>query len=125
ASASDTTQASNTAPTAPSNLAATNQTSTSITMSWTASSGSVTEYRVERQNADAGWSQISPAGLTATTFTDTGLTASTTYHYRVYAVNGVGPSADSNQLRATTSAAAATFASADIGATPAGSTTVV
>jgi MoxR-like ATPase len=40
-------------------------------------------------------------------------------------VNGIGPSGYSNQLDASTSAAAATFASADIGATPAGSTTVV
>ena len=43
------------------------------------------------------------AGLAATSYTDTGLTNSTTYYYVVQAVNSAGTSANSNQVSATPS----------------------
>lgn len=57
-----------------------------ITVSWDAVSGA-TQYRVQRKN-DASWSTI--ATTKSTSYVNTGLTAGTTYSYRVLAcVNGV------------------------------------
>ena len=64
------------------------------------------------------------SGVTATTLVDAGRTASTTYEYRVRAENAAGLSAFSNVATVTTPTAG-TFTSADVNATPAGSTTVV
>ncbi|PYN30521.1 MAG: hypothetical protein DMD98_18850, partial [Candidatus Rokuibacteriota bacterium] len=73
-----------TPPTAPSNLTATPG-STQINLAWTASTDNVgvTAYRVERcQGAGCSdFAQIATPGATA--FSDTGLTPSTSYSYRV------------------------------------------
>ncbi|WP_297860039.1 NPCBM/NEW2 domain-containing protein [Meiothermus sp.] len=58
---------------------------TSIALSWNPSSGA-TGYILERRTPSTSFTQI--ATPTATTFTDTDLTASTTYTYRVKATNG-------------------------------------
>ncbi|GEM84827.1 NPCBM/NEW2 domain-containing protein [Meiothermus hypogaeus] len=58
---------------------------TSIALSWNPASGA-TGYILERRTTSTSFIQI--ATPTATTFTDTGLTASTTYTYRVKATNG-------------------------------------
>jgi glucose/arabinose dehydrogenase/chitodextrinase len=80
------------APSAPTTLVATAAGSSQINLSWTASTDNVgvTGYRVERcQGAGCTtWAQIgTPAG---TSFADTGLSASTTYRYRVRAVDAAG-----------------------------------
>ncbi len=49
-----------------------------------------------------GWTQV--AATSATTFSDTGLTPSTAYYYRVIATNGGGDSAPSSVASATTQA---------------------
>jgi chitodextrinase len=97
-----------TPPTAPSNLTATAASSSQINLAWTASTDNVgvTGYRVERcQSAGCNnFAQI--AAPTATTFNDTGLTASTSYSYRVRATDAADNlSAYSNVASATTSAA--------------------
>ena len=79
------------APTAPTALTATAASSTQINLSWTASTDNVgvTGYRVERcQGAGCStFTQIAtPMG---TTFSDTGLSASTSYSYRVRAADAV------------------------------------
>jgi Fibronectin type III domain len=84
-------------PAAPTNLAATAG-DTTITLTWTASTGA-TSYHVKRSSTSGGpYTQI--AAPTATTYTDTGLTDGTTYYYVVSAVNSVGESANSAQISA-------------------------
>jgi len=74
-----------TAPSVPIGLSATGASTSQIDLSWTASTDNVgvTGYQIFR-----GGSQISTA--TATTYSDTGLTASTTYTYSVRAMDAAG-----------------------------------
>ena len=99
------------APTAPSNRTATAASSNQINLSWTASSTSGVTYSVYR-GTTSGFTPSSgnlvASGITGTTYSNTGLAASTTYYYVVQAVNSAGSSPSSNQASATTSAAAAT-----------------
>lgn len=100
-----------TAPGPPTGLATSNVTSSSITLNWTAPSptdqtvaGAYTSglagYRIYR-----GPTQVGTVGLT-TSFTDTGLSASTLYSYTVRAIDNAGNvSADSNTAQDTTSPA--------------------
>lgn len=81
-----------TAPSAPSNLHLTATSTSSITLAWNASTDNVgvTGYRVERCTGAGctGFAQI--ATPTATFMTDSGLSAGTTYRYRVRAVDAAG-----------------------------------
>ena len=85
-----------TAPTAPTNLSATAASSTVVNLSWTAATDNVavTGYRVERCQG-AGCSVFTEIGQpTGTTFSDPGRSASTSYSYRVRAIdaaNNLGP----------------------------------
>src|SRR5258705_1112 len=89
ASASTPTPPDTTPPTAPANLTATAASASQINLAWTASTDNVgvTGYMVERCTGAAcsNFAQISAP--TATTFSDTSLTASTSYSYRVRATN--------------------------------------
>ncbi|TLX67158.1 MAG: fibronectin type III domain-containing protein, partial [Thaumarchaeota archaeon] len=102
------------APGSPTGLTATAASSSQINLSWTAPANNggsaITGYKIERStNGGTTWSTIvSNTGSTATTFSDTGLTASTTYMYRVSAINPVGTSSPSNTASATTQAPTAT-----------------
>src|SRR6266511_2092055 len=87
-----------TPPSAPTNLQVTGTTSSSVSLAWTASTDNVgvTGYDVFR-----GSTKVATA--TGTSFTDTGLNASTTYTYTVKARDAAGNlSAASNQVSATT-----------------------
>ena len=100
-----------TPPTAPSGLTATASGSAGVNLSWTASTDNigVTGYRVERCQGASCTSFAQIATPTGTTFSDTGLTASTTYRYRVRATDAAGNlSAYSAIASATTSATADT-----------------
>ncbi|MBV8634672.1 MAG: fibronectin type III domain-containing protein, partial [Burkholderiaceae bacterium] len=83
-----------TAPAAPTGLAVSGTTSTSISLSWSASSGA-TSYSVFRNGVSVGSS-------TSTSYTDSGLNPSTTYGYYVEAVNSAGTSAASSTVSGTT-----------------------
>jgi chitodextrinase len=87
------------APTAPSSLSAAAASATQINLSWTASTDnvSVTGYRIER-------CQGAIATPTTTSYSDTGLTAATSYSYRVRATDAAGNlSTHSSTASATTS----------------------
>ncbi|MBN1313318.1 MAG: glycoside hydrolase family 9 protein, partial [Anaerolineae bacterium] len=73
------------APTAPTNLTSPSQTSTSISLSWTASTDNVgvTGYTICRGGTQVGTS-------TTTSYTDTGLTPDTAYAYTVRARDAAG-----------------------------------
>src|SRR5207244_3378784 len=90
------------APSPPTGLAATSVSSSQINLSWTAPSdnggSAITGYKIER-SSDGGttWTTlVANTGSTATSYSDTGLTRSTTYAYRVYAINSVGTNSPSN-----------------------------
>lgn len=82
-----------TPPTDPSNLRATANSSSQITLTWTESSDTsgIASYSVQRSTTSTTgpWTSVG-TGITATTFTNTGLTASTTYYYQVRAVDNAG-----------------------------------
>ncbi|WP_233566620.1 fibronectin type III domain-containing protein [Cohnella endophytica] len=95
------------APTAPTNLTSPSKTSTSVNLSWTASTDNVgvTGYDIYKGGALAG----STTG--ATTFTVSGLTANTVYTFTVKAKDAAGNvSAASGSLNVTTNASTDTQA---------------
>ena len=89
-------------PTAPSILTATAQSSSSIALSWTDNSANETGFKIYR-----GGVVITTTSANATSYTDTDLTASTTYSYYLKATNSSGDSSASNTASATTLAASA------------------
>ncbi|WP_410769640.1 carbohydrate binding domain-containing protein [Fontibacillus sp. BL9] len=78
-------QTDTTAPSVPSNVSATVQSSTSVKITWTASSDNVavTGYEVYRDGVKVGTA-------TGTSYTDSGLSANTTYSYTVRAYDAAG-----------------------------------
>jgi len=84
-------------PAAPKNLATTRGNS-QVSLSWTASAGA-TSYKVYRSTTPGGETAI--AGVTTTTYINTGLTNGKTYYYKIAAVNGGGLSPQSNEASAT------------------------
>lgn len=98
-----------TPPSTPSNLAASAVTSSQISLSWSASSdtppGEMAGYHVFRCQGAlcTNFAQITTNLVGATTYTDIGLNAETTYLYKVRAFDNAGnASADSAILSATT-----------------------
>ena len=76
----------------------TNVASTTVTINWTDVAGE-TAYEVWRKEGAGGtYGQRTPnPAANAVSFNDTGLTPNTQYYYQVYAVNGSGKSAVSNE----------------------------
>ena len=70
------------APSAPQNLTSSGQTSTTISLTWSPSVGSVTGYKVYRDGVEI-------TIVSDTVFTDTGLSPATIYEYAVSAVDSV------------------------------------
>lgn len=90
-------------PAAPTGLSATAVSSSGINLAWTASSGATT-YNLLRSTTGGGPYTTVATGIAATTYGDSGLSASTTYDYVVQAVNSAGTSPNSNEASATTQA---------------------
>jgi fibronectin type 3 domain-containing protein len=86
-------------PLAPTNLTATAG-NAQISLSWTAATGA-TSYTIKRSTTSGGSYVNVATGITATNYTNTGLTNGTTYYYVVSAVNSAGASGNSNQASAT------------------------
>jgi len=92
-----------TVPVAPSSLTASAKSSSQIDLAWADNSNSEDSFKIERKTGSGGtWSQIATVGANTTTYSNTGLSASTTYYYRVRASNAAGDSAYSNEANATT-----------------------
>lgn len=90
-------------PTAPSNAVATTNSAGSITVQWTTNSTNESGFKINRStSATSGFTQVNLTGAGITTFTDTGLNASTTYYYQVVATNSAGDSRATNVASATT-----------------------
>ena len=101
-------------PTAPGSLTAAAASTTQINLSWTASTSSIglANYIVQRcQGAGCtNFTQIASFAATSTTYSDTGLTASTSYSYRVQASDTGGHlSPFSNVASATTTSPSTTI----------------
>lgn len=89
-------------PSPPTNLAATPVSDSRIDLGWQDTASNETGFEIERSTDGSGWATLVTLGAGTTSHSDTGLSASSTWHYRVRAVNGSGVSAWSNFAVATT-----------------------
>jgi subtilisin family serine protease len=91
----------------PSNLSATAVSSSQIDLSWSDNSYGETDFTIERkQGADGTYAVIATVGGDTTSHSDTGLSTSTTYYYRIKAHNSISntESTYSSEASATTPA---------------------
>ncbi len=96
-------------PLAPANLTATAISSSQINLAWTDSDNTETGFKIERcTGVDCtNFAPVATVGANVTTYANTGLTASTSYSYRVQAYNTAGSSGYSIIASAMTQAAPA------------------
>ncbi len=91
---------------APSNLEATAVSSSQIDLSWQDNSSKETGFRIERSPNGQDFSEIDEVGANVTSYSDTDLSPSTTYYYRVRAFRQTGQKTTysdySNTAQATT-----------------------
>ncbi len=84
-------------------LTATALSPTQITLKWSDRSSNEAGYEVERAASSTGpWAQIGTTSPSAISYTDSALTPSTAYYYRVIAYNSTGDSPPSNVATAIT-----------------------
>jgi len=88
------------APSAPSGITATAQSSSSIRISWSTVTGATGYYIYRSSSASGTYTQVGDS--TSTSYTNTGLSQNTTYHYRVASYNTAGTSSQSSSVSATT-----------------------
>jgi subtilisin family serine protease len=101
------------APAAPTNLTASAASSSQINLTWTDNATTETGFYVERALSATGpWTRIATLGANAVSYSSTGLSATTTYHYQVQAYNGGGTSSYSSIASATTQSAPGMYVSA-------------
>ena len=120
-----------TVPGAPTGLAATASGTTAIDLSWSAPASTggsaITGYKIEvSPDGTSGWTdQVADTSSTATTYAHTGLSAGTTRHYRVSAINTQGTGTPSNVDSATTGQTTVTFGASSYTATEGGAAATV
>ena len=86
----------------PTVLSVTSHSRSTIGLAWDDVAGE-TGYRIERSaDGETGWVSIGTTGQDVAEYTDTGLDPSTTYFYRVIAINDGGASVASNVVSETT-----------------------
>ena len=92
-----------TSPNAPNSLSSTVVSSSQIDLFWTDNSTNESGFKIERKTESAGtYTEIVTVSANVTSYSDTGLNASTTYYYRLRAYNSSGNSSYSNEASATT-----------------------
>jgi fibronectin type 3 domain-containing protein len=100
------------APTAPKGLSADETSMNQINLSWTASATSGVVYSIFRSQ-EAGFAATAAnelaSGIAGTSFTDTSANPATTYYYAVAALNNVGLSPATNEIKVATTSAGGTI----------------
>jgi len=91
-------------PAAPTSLAATTVSSSQINLSWTDNANNENGFKVEQSTDGTNFTQIAMLSSNSVSYSVTGLSASTTFFYRVASFNDAGNSTFSNTASATTSA---------------------
>ena len=87
----------------PANLAITSVSSAQIDLIWTDTSSAETGFNIEKKTgSEETYSQIAAVATDTESYSDTGLSESTAYYYRVMAYNSSGNSSYSNEVNATT-----------------------
>lgn len=91
-------------PAIPTGLTATALSSTSVRLTWTDASSNESGFKIERRinAAIQPWSRIATVGAGVTTYTNTGLTAATSYRYRIRSYNSAGHSPYTSEVTVTT-----------------------
>jgi len=90
-------------PAAPTGLSASALSVSSIRLTWTDNSTNETGFKIERSPDGAtGWTQLTTTAANVITYDNTGLSAGTTYYYRVRATNTSGDSPYSNTFNIST-----------------------
>lgn len=92
------------APSTPTTLAATATSANRVELTWMDSSTNEAAFRIGRANDSAfiSGNTTFEASANAVSYSDTSTVGSTTYYYRVFAVNSVGVSGSSNVVNVTT-----------------------
>jgi hypothetical protein len=94
-------------PAAPSNLSATALSNTQVSLTWTDNSSNETGFEVKRATDSAFTTDVVWVGsIQGTSYSDGGLTAGTTYYYKVRAEGTAGKSAYSSAVNVTTGGSA-------------------
>ncbi len=97
-----------------------------IDLNWTNNSATQTGFNIDRSTDDASWIQIATVSSSASTYSDTALTADTTFYYEVQAFNtvagasafsGVASSATSSSMAAPSGLAATAASNSQINLT--------
>ncbi len=119
----------NTAPAAPSNLAATAPSSTSVNLTWTDNSTNpnlATSFTIQDSTDNVNFSTVTTAAGGTTSITIGGLLSQTTYYFRIDASNGINASAytKSVQVSTGTTTAQAPAAPTGLNGTPLTATSV-
>jgi hypothetical protein len=91
-----------TVPIAPTGLSASAASSSQINLTWSDNSDNEGGFEIERSSDGVTFNPIATTAANVTDYSDTGLAADTTYHYRVLAFNANGDSGYSNIFSATT-----------------------
>ncbi|MDX1962067.1 MAG: PA14 domain-containing protein [Pirellulales bacterium] len=90
-----------TTPAAPTGLDATVGGPTTVNLVWNDLANNETGYQIERSLDGSNFTTLTTVGMNVTSYSNTGLTAGTTYFYRVRSVNTYGNSTPSNVDSAT------------------------
>lgn len=93
-----------TTPAAPVNLTAEAVNERKVNLTWQDKSSGEEGFRVERKTSGSNWRTIATLAANVIIYSDTSVTETTTYTYRVFAFNASGDSASSNEASVTTPA---------------------